>query len=244
MAFLPVAPAFCPRRNAGGGRHDLQISAGRFAWRISRLHRWVEREDDGDLRSARPHHAPVAASPATARRSSAVRSQWTDDSRFARARRQALRALERNDDAEDALEYFRTSRPRRPAALHLLRRLRRSGITGRPYPSREARGPGHARSGRAAPTAGLPDRAIPIQRPRLARIDRALREAARAEKDRARARRYAGSVVDARAVGSGVAGIGGHRASAGGGDGIVNGDWPPGKLDRFKRSSSERGLRR
>ena len=91
----------------------------------------LEREDDRDLRSARAHDAPAAAATATTRGGCAVRPQRPDHPRFAGARRQALRALQRNDDAENAFEYFRAPRHRKSAALDFLRRLRRSGIAGR-----------------------------------------------------------------------------------------------------------------
>ena len=60
-----------------------------------------------------------------------------------------LRALERNDDAEDALKYFRTPRHRESAALDLLRWLRRSAIAGRNFTQGETGRRGVACPGRA-----------------------------------------------------------------------------------------------
>ncbi len=51
--------------------------------------------------------------------------------RVSGSRRKNLRALQRDDDAEDALEYFRAASHRESGAFDLLCRLCRSGIAGR-----------------------------------------------------------------------------------------------------------------
>ena len=100
--------------------------------RRSDLHRRAELEDDGDLRSPRATTSPrvlprLQLFPEVA----AVRPQRQNDRRRAGAAGPHLRALQRDDDAENALEYFRAPGDRASGALDLFCRLCRSGIARR-----------------------------------------------------------------------------------------------------------------
>ena len=92
------------------------------------LHRRIELEDDGDLRSPGESIAPCPAAPAIVSRGRAICSQWQNDRRRAGAARSHLRALERNDDPENAFQYFRPPDHRSTGALDFFCWLRRSGI--------------------------------------------------------------------------------------------------------------------
>ena len=76
--WLHSHACLCPGQNAGSSWHDSQVPAGENPWRISSLHRRLEREDDRDLRPPRAHDAQAPASPATARGSRAVRPERTE----------------------------------------------------------------------------------------------------------------------------------------------------------------------
>ena len=77
----------------------------------------------------------------------AVRAEWAEHPRRARQAGTRLRALQRDDDAEDALEHFRAPRDQRSEAFDLLRRLRGSGVAAGILRAAKPGDHGHARSG-------------------------------------------------------------------------------------------------
>src|SRR6185369_9565912 len=91
----------------GSADYALQIQAQQTDRRCADLHRRIELEDDRDLRSPGQSVAPSIAAAATVSRSSALCSQWQDDCGCAGPAWPHLRALQRHDDAQDPLEYFR-----------------------------------------------------------------------------------------------------------------------------------------
>ena len=96
-----------------------------------------------------------------------------------------LRPLQRNDDTENALEYFCAPRHRGSTTFDLFCRLRRSGVArrnsenGADQAIRVQLDPKMNR-----PAIALQHRTISIQRARFARVDRRLREETRAEENR------------------------------------------------------------
>ncbi len=82
--------------------------------------------DRFSLTSRRNFPAPAAAG-----RGRAVHLEWPDHCGCAGQARPHLRAFQRHDDGENALEYFRAACARRPEAFHFLCWLRRSGIARR-----------------------------------------------------------------------------------------------------------------